>query len=135
MADARQRARRARLEAQHALLGRIFSRAEHAARQGGEAALGDEALSHLLDEALFSLSGLEVVVRCSKGLYARLAPLVAARAVALEEDASMSLGLIATTRDGAVSAENTVASRLARLRPLLAIEFLAECAPAPEGRA
>lgn len=128
LADARRTARGAVLEARHALLARIFARAEHIARDAAEVTLDDATLARWLEEALCSLDELDVVVRCGVDLKARIEPMIAGRGVALEEDPSMPPGLLAEARDGSVSADNTLPRRLDRLRPRLAMSLLAELA-------
>ena len=126
LADARRKARGAALEARHALLARIFARAERIARDAAEVTLDDATLGRWLEEALCSLDELDVVVRCGVGLKARIEQNRRRARGGDRGGSSVPPGLLAEARDGSVSADNTLPRRIERLRPRLAISLLAE---------
>ena len=135
LAAARHAARADRLRAEHSLLGRIMDRA---------AALLDEmdhddavvrALPERLSSALRFVEGRAARILCrpvlSPAVRAACATLVAAgrEAVTVEEVASTAAGFSVIAADGSVEVDDTLPSRLERMRPRLSIVLLAEVGP------
>lgn len=127
LSAARQQARGAELSARHAFLDRIRARANALA----SSAAAEEALCRrlpgLLEEALHYTAGLRVQVMVPPALSARLQELVRGRAdVQVTESPTAAPGIRVLALDGSVEVDNTLASRLDRAWPQLAIELLAE---------
>jgi vacuolar-type H+-ATPase subunit E/Vma4 len=127
LALARRQARGRELEARHAQLARILSRAHELVPEIAASNAYRDALSAHLAEALSYVEGLRSRVRCA----ATFAPIVE-RVVAGHEgaelviDESVGPGAIVDADDGAVVVDNTLAARLSRLEAHLAIELLKE---------
>jgi vacuolar-type H+-ATPase subunit E/Vma4 len=125
--EARKAARADRLRAQHAALDRALSRAAAwlDAIDRDEAYLA--ALPERLEEALRFVGERAARVRCRPPLGPRLRDAVAGRPeVTVEEVPAMAAGFSVVTRDGSMEVDDTLPARLARLRPRLLIELLAE---------
>jgi len=127
-AEAAQRMAKELLAARAAALEKVFARAHaHLEAQAAHPRLGDE-LSAALAEALTYLPDGAVAVRCPAAAMeiARAALRSAGRRDALvREDASVPLGAIAETADGAIAVDATFARRLVRRRPQLSISLVA----------
>jgi len=123
---AQRRAAAAVLSAQHALLDRVFARAEALGAQAGADALFVQALPRLVAAVLPYLGGRPAVLRCRPDLLPHLQPLLAAapqtEAIA---DASLPVGFVAATRDASCTIDCTLSARLAALRPRLEAALLA----------
>jgi vacuolar-type H+-ATPase subunit E/Vma4 len=111
--------------ARAAFLDRVFD-AVHV--RLAEAALPDtydSALAQHLVEALAYLPDEPVIVRCPPLLEQRVRALTNTRSnVTVAVDAAAPLGISVEARDGSVTVDNTLASRVERLRPLLNMELL-----------
>jgi vacuolar-type H+-ATPase subunit E/Vma4 len=126
LAEARQFARAERLRAEHALLERVLIRAAQLLEvlPLTEGALS--ALSTRLSEALPYLDGRAARVRCRPAFAQALREITSARRdVTLEEVVSMPAGFSVVADDGSVEVDDTLASRLQRMRPRLLVELLA----------
>jgi len=125
---ARRAARRSVLEARERLLERVFAAARGelpAAAAGADYRAG---LSAALAGALAAVGGEEVVIRCPEALVRdleRLRPHATPPARVVVDPAAGS-GFRVATVDGAVEVDDTLESRLDRLRPELARRVLAQ---------
>jgi vacuolar-type H+-ATPase subunit E/Vma4 len=130
LADARRKAQAERLAAQHALLTRVFERANallpEVARTDGYLA----QLPAYFAEARRYLEGQRAVVRCHPSLTARLRPCADAE-VSFVEDASLSPGLVVSAADDSVFIDNTLTARLRRLEARLSVELISAIAVTP----
>lgn len=126
VAEARERAGRRRLEARAAFLSAVFERArerldEAAAREAGRAALVEQAR-----EAVSFLGGAPGLLRCSPALAEPLtAAFPAGTSVEIRPDRTAPPGFTVTTADGHLTVDGTLAPRLERLRPQLAVDLMA----------
>jgi vacuolar-type H+-ATPase subunit E/Vma4 len=125
LALARREARARELEARHAQLARVFARARALVPEVASSAFYAEALPSHLDEALSFLEGARPRVKCPAALIAMLRPTVGRHeGVELVIDESVGPGIVAEAADGSVIVDNTLAARLGRLEPRLAIGLL-----------
>lgn len=127
LSEVRRAARADRLRAEHALLERVLGRA---AELLDGITIDDRYLSAVsarLLEALLFVEGRAARVRCRPALAPALRRATSARAdVTVEEIASMPAGFSVVTGDGSVEVDDTLATRLQRMRPRLMLELLAE---------
>ena len=139
LTGARRNARARELEAQHALLARVAARARSLLHEAAAASAYGAVLPRHLDEALSFLHGLHPRVRCQAAFVPILAPAIAHHEDAtLDVDETIGPGIIAEASDGSVAVDNTLAARLTRVEPALAVELARRlCAPAtpPAGAA
>lgn len=126
LGQARRRSRADHLAARHALVVRILTRARALIDEAAATARYRDALPAHFESALSYLEGLDVRVRCAAATEPLLRPLAAQRGVALQVDPTLGPGFVAETRDGSVTIDNTLAARLGRIEPRLAIDLLAE---------
>ncbi|MEZ5316748.1 MAG: hypothetical protein R2752_05050 [Vicinamibacterales bacterium] len=127
LARARRGARAAELEARHALIARVLDRARALVPEAGASDDGRRALPAFFREARSFTAGLRVRVRCAPAAAAVLAPIVAADDGAeLVADPEVGPGLVVEALDGSVTVDGTVAGRLERLAPDLAVSIAAE---------
>lgn len=126
IAEARQSARSDRLRAEHALLERVLIRAAQLLEVLPLTESALSALSARLSEALPYMDGRAARVRCRPALASTLRKVISTHGdVTLEEVASMSAGVSVVADDGSVEVDDTLASRLQRMRPRLLVELLA----------
>jgi vacuolar-type H+-ATPase subunit E/Vma4 len=129
LSEARHTARADRLRAEHALLARVMDRAS-ALLLGDDIDRGEAltwALPARVAEALRFVEGRAARVRCRPALAPSIRSATAGRAgVAVEEVPSMAPGFSVVAEDGSLEVDDTLPSRLRRLRPRLLIELLAE---------
>jgi vacuolar-type H+-ATPase subunit E/Vma4 len=127
LAEARYAARGDRLRAEYALLERAMARAA-VLLDGMDC--DDAVLSALparVAEALRFVEGQAARIRCRPALAPSLRTATAGRErQTIEEVPSMPAGFVVVTDDGAVEVDDTLPSRLLRLRPRLLIELLTE---------
>ena len=126
LARARRDARGEELKARHALLARVGSRARALAHETGASESYRRVLPSRLEEALSYVQGLRPRVRCQAAVASVLRP-VAARHDGAEIviDETVGPGVVVEAADGSVVVDNTLAARLARIEPKLAVEQLA----------
>jgi V/A-type H+/Na+-transporting ATPase subunit E len=127
LADARRRGRCAALTARAQFVEQVFD----AAREQLAAAIDRPdyraALPGILAEALAALGDeAKVTVRCAPALVADIRRAARAPACAVTADDRVGAGFTAATADGDIEIDATLEARLVRLRPLLAIQLLAE---------
>jgi vacuolar-type H+-ATPase subunit E/Vma4 len=124
LARARREAHARELEARHAQLARVLDRARTLVPEVAASASYAEALPSHLEEALSFLEGARPRVKCPSALIATLRPTAARHeGVELVIDESVGPGIVAEAADCSVIVDNTLAARLARLEPRLAIEL------------
>jgi vacuolar-type H+-ATPase subunit E/Vma4 len=127
LARARREARAEELKARHALLARVFDRARALAPETGASGSYQRVLPSHLEEALSYVQGLCPRVRCQANAASILGPVVARHDGAeIVIDETVGPGLVVEAADGSVLVDNTLAARLARIAPKLAVELLAE---------
>jgi vacuolar-type H+-ATPase subunit E/Vma4 len=125
LALARREAHARELEARHAQLARVLDRARALVPEAAASASYAEALPSHLDEALSFLEGARPRVKCPAAFIATLRPTAARfEGAELVIDESIGPGIVAEAADGSVIVDNTLAARLARLEPRLAIQLL-----------
>jgi vacuolar-type H+-ATPase subunit E/Vma4 len=125
---ARRAARRLVLEARERLLERVFA-AVRGALPAAAAGPGYRArLPAALAGALAAIGGGQAVIRCPAALAPELERLrpPATPAVPVVVDPAAGSGFRLASADGAVEVDDTLESRLERLRPALARQVLAE---------
>ena len=126
LALAQRRAAAAVLRAQHALLERVFARAEALGNEAAAEARVLEALPQLVAVVLPYLGGRSARLRCRPELVAHLQPLLVALPQAeVVADARLPAGFIADTGDGGCTIDCTLPARLAAVRPRLEAALLA----------
>jgi len=126
IAEARLSARADRLRAEHALLERVLIRAAQLLEVLPLTESALSALSGRLSEALPYLDGRAARVLCRPAFAPALRKITSARRdVTLEEVTSMPPGFSVVADDGSVEVDDTLASRLRRMRPRLLVELLA----------
>lgn len=124
--QARRHAAAAVLRAQHALLDRVFARAEVLGAQTGAEAPVLDALPRLVAAVLPYLGGRPALLRCRPDLVAPLQTLLAgAGQVDIVADTTLPAGLIVDARDQSCSIDGTLPALLAALRPRLEATLLA----------
>jgi vacuolar-type H+-ATPase subunit E/Vma4 len=124
LARARREAHARELEARHAQLARVLDRARTLVPEVAASASYAEALPSHLEEALSFLEGVRPRVKCPEALIATLRPTAARHEdVELVIDESIGPGIVAEAADRSVIVDNTLAARLTRLEPRLAIEL------------
>jgi vacuolar-type H+-ATPase subunit E/Vma4 len=125
LAQARRRAREARLSAAHALIERVLA----AAAARFDALERDPRLVEIMIEAardaLRFVDG-PSVVRARPPIAAALQRAELGPGCVVEPDPSVPAGLVVHARDGALTLDETLPARLARARPRLAIALLAK---------
>jgi vacuolar-type H+-ATPase subunit E/Vma4 len=127
LAEARYTARGDRLRAEHDLLERVMARAAVLLDGLDRDDAFLSALPARVTEALRFVEGHAARIRCRPALAPSLRGATAGReALTVEEAPSMAAGFSVITDDGAVEVDDTLPSRLQRLRPRLLIELLAE---------
>jgi vacuolar-type H+-ATPase subunit E/Vma4 len=122
-AFARRQARARELEALHARISRIRTRARALVPKIAESPRYIAALPAHLEEALLFVEGLHPRVRCQAGCAAALAPIVARCGAQLEIDERVGPGVFVEAGDGSVLVDNTLAARLTRGESRLTIEL------------
>jgi vacuolar-type H+-ATPase subunit E/Vma4 len=120
------------LEARQRLLERIIA----AARGALPAALASPAyratLPQHVAQGLRAVGDGPAVIQCPEPLVPAVQEAVAGRHdVAVRADAASAPGVIVSTTDGVIEADNTLVGRLERLGPLLALELLARLGARP----
>jgi len=129
LAEARRRGRCAALTARDQLLERVFDAAREQLPAAIERPDYRAALPGVLAEALAALGDeAKVTVRCAPSLKADLCRAAGSPAPTVSADPKVGAGFTAATADGDVQIDATLEARLVRLRPLLAIQLLAELA-------
>jgi vacuolar-type H+-ATPase subunit E/Vma4 len=124
LAGARRNARARELEAQHALLARVVARARSLLYEAAASSAYGAVLPRHLDEALSFLHGLHPRVRCQSAFAPVLAAAIArSEGAILDVDEAIGPGIIAEAGDGSVIVDNTLAARLTRVEPELAVEL------------
>jgi vacuolar-type H+-ATPase subunit E/Vma4 len=131
LARTRRAARGEELKARYALLARVLDRARALAPETGASESYQRVLPSHLEEALSYVQGLRPRVRCQANAASVLRP-VAARHDGAEIviDETIGPGVVVEAADGSVVVDNTLAARLARIEPKLAVELLAELSDA-----
>jgi vacuolar-type H+-ATPase subunit E/Vma4 len=133
---ARRDARARELEARHAQLARILSRAHALVPEMAHSTLYRDALPGHVEEALSYLQGLRPRVRCRAEFASLVQPIVARHeGTELEIDETADPGVIAEAGDGSVVVDNTLAVRLTRIQGHLAIELTKQLLDAASGEA
>jgi vacuolar-type H+-ATPase subunit E/Vma4 len=132
LGEARRASRAAVLEARQRLLERIIA----AARGALPAALASPAyratLPQHVAQGLRAVGDGPAVIQCPEPLVPAVQEAVAGRHdVAVRADAASAPGVIVSTTDGVIEADNTLVGRLERLGPLLALELLARLGARP----
>jgi vacuolar-type H+-ATPase subunit E/Vma4 len=125
---ARRSARRSVLEARERLLERVFTAARSALPAAAASAGYRAGLPAALAGALAALGDVEAVIRCPESLardLERLRP-PATPPVRVVVDPAAGSGLRVASGDGAVEVDDTLETRLDRLRPDLARQVLAQ---------
>ncbi len=125
---ARRAARRSVLEARERLLERVFAAARGELPAAAAGAGYRAGLPAALAGALAAVGGAEAVIRCPEALardLERLRP-PATPPVRVVVDPAAGSGFRVTSTDGAVEVDETLESRLDRLRPELARRVLAQ---------
>lgn len=125
---ARRSARRSVLEARERLLERVFAAARSELPAAAAGAGYRAGLPAALAGALAAVGGEEAVIRCPETLVRdleRLRPPTTPRARVVVDPAAGS-GFHVASADGAVEVDDTLESRLDRLRPELARRVLAQ---------
>lgn len=121
-AEAARQARARELEARHALVARVLSRA---AALYGEIATSREYIAALpghAEDALSYVEGLPSRIRCHASSIEAIQPVVARHdGVVLVADDTIGPGVVVETEDGVVVIDNTLETRVARVRDRLAI--------------
>lgn len=121
---ARSEARARELQARRRQLARILERARALALEIGGSAAYRNALPRHAEVALSYLEGVRSRVRCRAEFAPILRPIVARHQDAeLAIDDTIGPGVIAEAADGSAVVDNTLAARLARIEPRLAIEL------------
>jgi vacuolar-type H+-ATPase subunit E/Vma4 len=129
---ARRNARRAILEARARLLDRVFAAARGALPAAASGAAYRTSLAAALAAAITALGDAPAVVHAPAALIGdleRLRP--SGGAVTVVADAETGSGFRVVAADGALEVDDTLESRLERLRPELARRVLARLALAP----
>ena len=112
------------LEARRRQLARILDRARALAPEIGGSTVYRNALPRHAEVALSYLEGVRSRVRCRAEYAPILRPVVAGhQGVELAIDDTIGPGVIAEAADGSVVVDNTLAARLVRIEPRLAIEL------------
>ena len=124
LALARQQARAGELDARHAQITRILERARAILSEVASSTSYGNALPGHVHEALSFLEGLRPRVRCP-GAFAPLlrATIAGHDGAELVIDDSVGPGVVAEAADGSLTVDDTLAARLARAEPRLAIEL------------
>jgi vacuolar-type H+-ATPase subunit E/Vma4 len=131
LARTRRDARAEELRARHALLARILDRARALAPETGASESYQRVLPSHLEEALSYVRGLRPRVRCQSAVASVLRPVAAQHDGAeIVIDDAVGPGVVVEAADGSVVVDNTLAARLARIEPKLAVELLAELSDA-----
>ena len=121
---ARREARARELEACRLQLARILERARILTAEIADSAVYRNALPRHAEEALSYLESVRSRVRCRAEFAPILRPIVARHHDAeLAIDDGIGPGVIAEAADGSAVVDNTLAARLARIEPQLAIEL------------
>lgn len=124
LALARQQARARELDARHAQITRILERARVILSQAASSASYGNALPSHVHEALSFLEGLRPRVRCPSAFAPLLQTTIARHDGAeLVIDDSLGPGVVAEAADGSLTVDDTLAARLVRAEPRLAIEL------------
>jgi vacuolar-type H+-ATPase subunit E/Vma4 len=125
---ARREARRSILEARARLLERVFTAARAALPAAAAGPAYRKALPAALVSALAAVGAEQVVIRCAKALARDLerARPRGAESVPVVVDAETGSGFRVASADGAVEVDDTLESRLDRLRLVLARGVLAQ---------
>jgi vacuolar-type H+-ATPase subunit E/Vma4 len=131
LADARHRGRCGALTARDQIVERVFDAARGQLATAIDRPAYRAALPGILAEALAALGDdVKVKVRCAPSLVADIRRAAGAQASAprpvVAADAGVGAGFTAATADGDIEIDATLEARLIRLRPLLAIQLLAE---------
>ena len=125
VAQARRRTRAAVLKARQRMLDRVFAAAELALRTAEGAAAFLARLPDDLAEARSYLPAGRARVHCRPALRARVRRLTRGdAALSVEPDPDSGTGLRLVAADGSVEVDLTLETRLAQLRPVLALELL-----------
>ncbi len=119
LARARQRSRAERLAAERALIDQVLQRARALIDEAGREPNFVRAVARQTIEALRYVEGLAPRVRARPELELALRPV----APALDLDASMPFGAVVSAGDGSVRIDETLAARLERMGPALAVEL------------
>lgn len=126
VAEAREDAIRRRLEARAELLGRVFARARDLLDTAAASETAHDVLVEQAREAVSFLGGTAAVLRCPPGLAASLGNVFpAGTSVEIRPDPETPAGFTVSTADGHLTVDGTLAARLERLRPVLAVELAA----------
>ena len=127
---ARREAVRRHLMARATVLERIFARVRQLLLEAA-ATVPRSSLGADLTRALGCLGGRPAVVRCHPQVAASIRDLVAGLPVTSVVPDPRVSGLLVTAEDGSIEVDASLATRLDRLRPQLAIELLRDLEPAP----
>ncbi len=134
IARARAEARRDVLEARRALLARVFARAVAALPAAIESSAYVDGLPGRIELAARYVSIADAVLECPPGLAPALRAAAGTTGPSVEPHLDADAGFRLRSADGHVVVDDTLASRLARLRPTLEIELverLQEGGPGP----
>ena len=131
LALARREARGRVLEARRAQIARVLDLARSLVPDEATSTAYVDVLPAHLAEALSFLAGLRPRVRCQAAVAAVLQDTIDRHpGAALVIDESVGPGIVAEAADGSVIVDNTLAARLARAEPGLAIQLLRQLADA-----
>lgn len=125
LSHARQAVQKELLLAEHRLLGRVFAAAAERVDALAESPAFRDRLPAAVAAALDYLEGEPMRIRCSPPLVEAVQAAVAGRAQCeVTADEQIGAGFVASTSDGIVEVDGTLAGRLEQLRPVLSIEVL-----------
>jgi vacuolar-type H+-ATPase subunit E/Vma4 len=123
--EARRGARGGVLEARQRLLDRVFAAAGALLPSAIATERYRAALPQHLAQALAAVAGESVIIRCPEELAETVRALTAGQAqMSVVADPGAGPGIRVTTQDGAIDVDNTLAGRLERERPRLALDAL-----------
>ena len=125
---ARREARRSILEARERLLERVFAAVRADLPAAAASAAYQATLPTALADALTAVGATQAVIRCPQALarcMERARP-ESASGVSVQVDPASGSGFRVASTDGAVEVDDTLESRLERLRPMLARRILAQ---------
>ncbi len=122
-ATARRQARAGELEALHAQIRRVLTRARALVPEAAASASYLAAVPSHLEQALLFVEGLHVRVRCQSAFAPLVAPMLDRCGIPLVLDEHVGPGVVVEAADGSVVVDNTLTARLARAESRLTIEL------------
>ena len=122
-ATARRRARAGELEALHAQIRRVLTRARELVPEAAASAPYAAVVPLHLQQALLFVEGLPARARCQAAFASLVAPIVTGHGAQLVLDENVGPGVVVEAADGSVVVDNTLTSRLARAESRLTIDL------------